>query len=85
MSNGTQRALVWLIPFLLAFCVFISGWSKIESMDTNKQLNALKDNLPKDYVMHSQYDCDINRLYKMLDSMNAKLDKALNPRLDNHN
>ena len=85
LERGQARWLLGLIMFLLAFCTFLAGWSKYESMTNLSQIVSIKETLPKEYVQKERYKCDMDRLEKLAGKIDSKLDHLIQRQIrDDH-
>ena len=84
VSRSQARFLTWLIGFLLVVLTFISGWSKVESSQTARDLQLFKETSAREYVSMERYkaDCDrdktdLNRVEGAVRDLSSKIDTLL--------
>jgi len=70
---------VWNI--ILTIAVSAVGFIVKNSFDEIKRiqilLNRTREELPKEYVIRTQLDADINRIFDRLDRLEAKIDRLM--------
>jgi hypothetical protein len=84
VTERQAKFLIWLVGVLLAVLTFVSGWSKVESNQTARDLQVFKEKSTADFVSMERYkaDCDrdrtdLQRVESTLVSLGVKIDTAL--------